>query len=107
MTELWEPAIADDPEQFVLFAYPWGKANTPLWNARGQRTWQRDDLQEIAAHVQEQKRRLAMGLDPHPFRKATASGRGTGKSAEVVWLTDWHRTCHIGSSTIVTANTEP
>jgi hypothetical protein len=34
----------DDLEQFVLFAYPWGKANTPLCNMQGPRTWQRDDL---------------------------------------------------------------
>ena len=44
MTELWDPAIADDLEQFVLFAYPWGKENTPLWDKKGPRTWQRDDL---------------------------------------------------------------
>jgi hypothetical protein len=30
MTELWDPQIADDLEKFVLFAYPWGKPNTPL-----------------------------------------------------------------------------
>ena len=28
MTELWDPQISDDLEKFVMFAYPWGKANT-------------------------------------------------------------------------------
>jgi hypothetical protein len=25
MATLWTPAIADDPEAFVLFAFPWGQ----------------------------------------------------------------------------------
>ena len=55
MTELWDPQIADDLEQFVLFAYPWGKANTPLCNMKGPRSWQRDDLQAITEHIKKQK----------------------------------------------------
>jgi hypothetical protein len=30
MSRLWAPTIADDPEAFVLFAFPWGQPNTPL-----------------------------------------------------------------------------
>ena len=30
MTRLWSPAVKDDPEAFVLFAFPWGQENTPL-----------------------------------------------------------------------------
>ena len=30
MTRLWQPRIKDDPEAFVLFAFPWGQDNTPL-----------------------------------------------------------------------------
>lgn len=107
MTELWDPAIADDPEKFVLFAYPWGKANTPLANYQGPRTWQRDYLQEIADHIRYQKLNMNLGLEPWMWQKATASGRGPGKSALVGWLTDWMRTTRLGSTTIVTANTEP
>ena len=40
------------------------------------------------------------------FRKATAAGRGPGKSSVVAWLTHWMMTTRIGSTTIVTANTE-
>lgn len=107
MSELWDPRIADDLEAFVLFAYPWGQANTPLWDKKGPRTWQRDDLQEITEHLKKQTFAQHVGLDPAMFKKSTASGRGVGKSAEVSWLCDWMLTCRIGSTTIVTANTEP
>lgn len=107
MTELWDPAIADDLEAFVLFAYPWGKAGTPLESFKGPRTWQRDELQRKTEHIKTQKARMALGLDPEMWRAATASGRGPGKSALVSWLADWMMTTRLGSTTIVTANTEP
>lgn len=107
MTELWDPAIADDLEQFVLFAYPWGKENTPLWDKKGPRTWQRDDLQAMTEHIRNQKERMEFGLDPTMYREATASGRGPGKSAKFGWFVDWMMTTRLGSTTIVTANTEP
>ena len=37
MATVWTPAIADDPEAFVLFAFPWGQENTPLANCKGPR----------------------------------------------------------------------
>jgi hypothetical protein len=49
---------------------------------------------------------MADNLPPIMFRKATVSGRGPGKSALVAWLTWWFRSCVLGSTTIVTANTE-
>ena len=33
MTQLWSPQIANDPENFVMFAFPWGQKNTPLHEA--------------------------------------------------------------------------
>ncbi len=107
MAALWDPALADDLEQFVLFAYPWGKEGTPLVNFTGPRHWQRDDLQELTDHLRQQKARMDLGLDPSMFRKVTASGRGPGKSALVAWLVHWMMTTRIGSTTIITANTEP
>ncbi len=106
MTELWDPEIADDPEKFVLFAYPWGKANTPLANMQGPRAWQRENLQAIAEHIKNQKMRMDLGLAPEMWRQATASGRGVGKSALISWLTDWMMSTRLGSTTIITANTE-
>lgn len=40
------------------------------------------------------------------FRQAVASGRGIGKSALVSWLILWMLSTRLGSTTIVTANTE-
>jgi hypothetical protein len=106
MTELWDPQIADDLEKFVLFAYPWGKPNTPLANMQGPRTWQRDDLQAITEHIKNQRARMDLGQAPQMWREATASGRGVGKSAKISWLVDWMMTTRLGSTSIVTANTE-
>ena len=102
MATLWTPAIADDPEAFVLFAFPWGQENTPLQHFKGPRKWQREVLRDIAAHVKRQK-----GLvDFETLRQAVSSGRGIGKSALVSWLTIWMLSTRIGSTTIISANSE-
>lgn len=105
MTELWSPDIADDPEAFVMFCYPWGKENTPLAKRTGPRKWQREILQELRDHIKKNNGKL-----DHAFyealKDATCSGRGIGKSALVSWLSHWNATCHIGSTTRVSANSE-
>lgn len=106
MTEIWDPALADDPLAFVMFAYPWGKAGTPLENHKGPRSWQREELEELRDHIRDNRRRIALGLEPQMFRGSTSSGRGIGKSSSVAWKTHWLMSCAIGSTTIVTANTE-
>lgn len=106
MTEIWDPQIADDPYKFVLFAYPWGKAGTPLEKYEGPRSWQRDELQELAEHIKTQKEKIACGLEPTMWQKATASGRGIGKSTMVSWRSHWMMSTRLGSTTIITANTE-
>lgn len=107
MLQLWSPEIADDLEKFVLFAYPWGQPNTPLHDQKGPRHWQRDKLQAISDHIKRQKALKALQLPFDMFRDATVSGRGSGKSALVSWLKDWMLSTRVGSSTIITANTEP
>ena len=37
MSQLWSTQIADDPEAFVLFCFPWGTENTPLAKFKGPR----------------------------------------------------------------------
>lgn len=106
MTELWDPQIADNLEAYVMFAFPWGKENTPLWDKKGPRSWQRDELQAITDQIKSNKARMEIGLFPEVYKSATASGRGVGKSSLTAWLTLWNMTCHIGSTTIVTANNE-
>jgi hypothetical protein len=102
MTQLWSPHIKDDPESFVLFTFPWGQPGTPLARFKGPRKWQRKALREIANHIKRNKGELT----PEAFRKALASGRGIGKSALVAWLILWMLTTRIGSSVIVSANSE-
>jgi hypothetical protein len=102
MATLWSPTLADDPEAFVLFAFPWGQPNTPLAKFQGPRRWQRDVLRNIAKHIKDNKGQLQMDT----LRKAVSSGRGIGKSALVSWLILWMLTTRIGSTVIVSANSE-
>ena len=102
MTRLWSPSVKDDPEAFVLFAFPWGQQGTPLAQFSGPRKWQREVLRKVAAHIA--KNKTATGYEV--LRMATASGRGIGKSALVSWLILWMLTTRIGSTIIVSANSE-
>lgn len=106
MLDLWTPQIADDPLAFVRYVYPWGVKGTPLEHYSGPRVWQSEDLREIAAHLTEQKAALKCELSPVMFRKATVSGRGTGKSALFAWLIHWFLSTRLGGTVIATANTE-
>lgn len=100
MSRLW--SLADDPEKFVLFAFPWGQAHTPLEAHSGPRKWQREVLRSITEHIRENKGAVQMDT----LRQAVASGRGIGKSALVSWLILWMLTTRIGSTVIVSANSE-
>jgi len=102
MTKLWSPAVADNPEAFVLFAFPWGQANTPLAKFGGPRKWQREILRDIAKHIKDNQGQV----DMQTLREAVSSGRGIGKSALVSWLILWMLSTRIGSTVIVSANSE-
>ena len=106
MTQLWSPQIADDPENFVMFAFPWGQENTPLEKFKGPRRWQREVLREIRDFLKENKGLLVGEKLLGAMRTAIASGRGVGKSALVSWLVLWMLTTRIGSSVVVSANSE-
>ena len=102
MAQLWSPELANDPEKFVVFAFPWGVANTPLSKHSGPRKWQRKILRKITEHLKVNDGKL----DFSALRCAIASGRGIGKSSLVAWLILWMITTRIGSSIIVSANSE-
>jgi len=102
MSQLWSPMVKDDPEAFVLFAFPWGQKNTPLEKFDGPRLWQRQVLRDIAKHIRENKDADVMDA----MREAVASGRGIGKSALVSWLILWMLSTRIGSTVVVSANSE-
>ena len=102
MARLWMPALKDDPLKFVLYAFPWAQKGTPLEHFAGPRKWQREVLQQLADHIKANNGKL----DFDTFRMATSSGRGIGKSALVSWLVIWMLSTRIGSTTIVSANSE-
>jgi hypothetical protein len=103
MTQLWSPPIKNNPEAFVMYAFPWGQKNTPLEHFKGPREWQRRTLRRIAAFLKENKNE---GAVVDALRRAVVSGRGVGKSALVSWLILWMLTTRIGSSVVVSANSE-
>ena len=102
MVELWSPEIADDPEAFVLYAFPWGVKNTPLAKFSGPRKWQREVLRDVTQHIKSQKGKVNFDT----IRESVSSGRGIGKSALVSWLVLWMLTTRIGGSVVISANSE-
>ena len=102
MTEIWSMNVKDDPYNFVKFIFPWGEKDTPLEEFTGPRKWQEKILRDISINIQRNNGKAT----PDMFRLAVASGRGIGKSALVAWLILWMLSTRLGSTTIVTANTE-
>lgn len=102
MTDIWSPAVKDSPLNFVNFIFPWGQKDTPLEEFTGPRKWQEKILLEMGRHIQRNQNKDI----PEMFRLAVASGRGIGKSALVAWLILWMLSTRMGSTIIVTANTE-
>ena len=102
MARIWAKDLANDPEAFVRFAFPWGVKGTPLERHKGPRRWQRNILRLLRDHIAENQGKI----DYKVFRMAVASGRGIGKSALVSWLTLWMLSTRIGGSVIVSANSE-
>lgn len=98
--------LKDDLLKWVLYSFPWGQPKTPLAKYKGPRIWQQDELNRISEHINNNHNLIKMGLIPKIYNSATASGRGPGKSALVAWLSLWNLTCNLGSTTIVSANTE-
>jgi hypothetical protein len=95
-----------DPVGFVFYAYPWGQPGTVLADIKGPRDWQLEELDRIGKHVQAQEFALANDLPLAIWRSAYSSGRGPGKSALLGMLAHWQVSTHLGSTVIVSANTE-
>lgn len=110
MARLWNKSIKDNPLAFVMYVFPWGVKGTPLEHFPGPRKWQREVLQDItnqiavnnAKPLNEQTKQI----DFETLRLAVSSGRGIGKSALVSWLVIWMLSTRIGSTTIISANSE-
>lgn len=106
MTEIWDPQIADDLRAFVMFVFPWGKPNTPLENFAEPRKWQIQELEEKTQHIRDNRNLMRQGKAPKMWMGSKASGRGIGKSAITAFEGLWMMSTRLGSTTILTANTE-
>ena len=102
MARLWSPQYKDNPLAFVMLVFPWGVKGTPLEHFTGPRKWQREVLMQIGEHIKANKGEV----DFNTLRQAVSSGRGIGKSALVSWIVIWMLSTRIGSTTIVSANSE-
>lgn len=99
-------SLRDDPVGFASYMYPWGRPGTVFEKLSGPRKWQLEELRALADHTQEQVFRHENGLPLKVWKSAWSSGRGPGKSAMFGICAHWHISTRIGSTTIVTANTE-
>lgn len=94
---LWLAEVRDDPEAFVMGAFPWGVVGGQLEAFDGPMPWAR-----------EQMRRIKVGLltIDEAILEATASGHGIAKSTTVAMLVIWSMTTFPDTRGVVTANTE-
>ncbi len=90
-----------DPLGFVLWAFPWGEAGTPLAEMDGPELWQREQLQRIGERL-----RAGAAQTGDVIQEDVASGHGIGKSAEVSWLILWAISTCADTRGVVTAGTD-
>lgn len=93
-------ACAYDPLRHALYAFPWGKAGSPLEQVPGPRQWQGDVMATIRDHLSDPATRH------QPLCIAIASGHGIGKSAGIGMLSKWALDCWVDARVVITANTE-
>jgi hypothetical protein len=88
----------DDPLEFTLGAYPWGKVGTVLEKfPDGPDEWSRALFERI---------RVGLLTPNAAIQEATASGHGIGKSATVAWIIMWAFCTFPDTRGTITANTE-
>lgn len=96
-------SLRDDPLTFVFAMFPWG---TPELPEDGPRVWQIEYLQELTAHLIQQRNNIKAGIPTKPFRCSVRSGRGIGKTALLAWVCIWALLSNPGITIILTANKE-
>jgi hypothetical protein len=89
-----------DPYNFVLWAFPWGKAGTEL-EQHSVRTWQKEILVELGNDLKELPNNNYKAI-----RKAVASGHGIGKSCLTAWLILFCLSTKVDTKAVITSNTE-
>jgi hypothetical protein len=95
--------LADDPLEWVYFAYPWGQGELAGYD--GPDEWQRKYLADWGRAI---RARDFDGSGPvMPYMTSTVSGHGVGKSALVAWIVDFIMSTRPGCKGRVTANSIP
>ena len=95
--------LAEDPLEWVLFSYPWGRGD--LSGFHGPDDWQRGFLREWGEEI---RSRSFDGITPVlPIRFTTTSGHGVGKSALTAWIAGFIASTRPHSKGIVSANSIP
>jgi len=96
------PLLRTTPWRLLCMCSRGAKKGTPLEHFDGPRKWQREVLLQIGEHIKRNNGKI----DFDTLRLAVSSGRGIGKSALVSWVTIWMLSTRIGSTTIISANSE-
>lgn len=87
----------EDFHRFVMFAFPWGEADSELAEHDGPDVWQLELMESVKKHIE---------TDPMAiYRDATASGHGIGKSTLCAWIMLWLMSTRPHLNGIITANT--
>lgn len=89
--------LSDKPYDFVIWAFPWGEANTDLELRPGPEPWQTQVLQDLQNNL--------ITFDV-ALRIAIRSGHGVGKSTLLAWLALWAVSTREDTRGRITANTE-
>jgi hypothetical protein len=90
-----------DPWGFVLYAYPWGRKDSPLEHEKP-RTWQKNALMAMRDRMKGWGPETASMID----RAANIAGNGNGKSALLAWILEWAMYTKDFTRGFVTAGTE-
>lgn len=88
-----------DPLGFVMWAFPWGQAGTPLEKESGPEEWQAAQLRRIGDKLRDGGDLGAV------VREAVSAGHGVGKSGLVSWVILWAISTRENTRGVVTANT--
>lgn len=100
------------PYEFVMAVWPWGEpylpdgSPNPLADKHGPEPWQREELEALGKHIEDNLLRVSIGLEMEVWRSAIASGHGVGKSAMTAWIIYFLMSTRVDTRGVVTASTQ-
>ena len=91
-------SFTHDPLGFVDYAYDWGEGT--FEDSQGAKEWQAEFFEELRVHLENPLTRY------QPFKMATSSGHGIGKSAFMGMFCNWALSTCEDTKIVITSNTE-